>query len=338
MGGISKKSSGILIDKSQEKLVRKPTGNNLYGFEKGELFSSDDLRRGNLCFPGRRVDNRIMSERFRSVEFWATLLSGLRPAVRHETLQEIDLENPPDFQKWVFDGVSAAIYQTKRVGSSKLLLDSGLLAHALAMPELLTMEEALGITKMVLAIDARFDVQLLQQTTSPERAWPEGVTTEEMARVLDLLRLTVGVLPRTAMMMRRFLRVKEPKIRARAVKLLAKAQPVIADEFLRDADPRVRANLLEALLSEADGLPGSLRGLADRCSFDSHHRVMSTALLYLALADDATAEARLKALENHPSSGFRKAGHWAVGKLMELRRAREAAKAAAMLESAASTA
>ncbi len=250
-----------------------------------------------------------------AIDYWTALIAELRPHIRVQILEFVDLKNPEPFVPFAESALATAPRGGRRSGLPKLLIDDGLLAQAISIPEVTPFEDALHLMRQALQVEPRYDVLLLQHLTDPSRTWPEAVPTGEMGRVLDLIRDTVGAQPRTSMQLRRFLKIRDPHVRSRAVKVIASSAPPFIEEFFRDNDPRVRANLLEAVLGETPKLTNALRDLLNRATFDKHHRVMTTALLYLAKSGDDVAKARLIALEKHPNEHFRIAGAWAMAKL-----------------------
>ncbi len=203
-------------------------------------------------------------------------------------------------------------------GFPDLLLRGGLLARAISVPALMPLETAVPLMKQALALDPSFDLQVLKHLTDPWRPWPDAIDSGEMERVLDLIRLTVGPRPQNSVTLQRFLKVPNAQVRARAVKMLANRNPVWVCESYKDPDPRVRSNLLEALL---EGQPQEVilewRPFLEEAVQDTHHRPQVTALYYLALSGDERAQKRLEQMLRDFRPPFRAAAEWAAKKLVD---------------------
>lgn len=104
------------------------------------------------------------------------------------------------------------------------------------------------------------------------------------------------------------LRDENPRIQSKMAMLMANAAPEgeWITEAVADDDPRVRANVIEALWKHKSEF---VRGIFRRAADDPHHRVSANAIYGLYLVGDATALSRIRHLLG--SNGLeRRAGLW----------------------------
>jgi HEAT repeat protein len=81
---------------------------------------------------------------------------------------------------------------------------------------------------------------------------------------------------------------------------------------LSDADPRVRANAIEAVWG---GISEDLIPLLEKSLEDGHPRVAGNAVVALIQAGSEQALGHLERMTEHPAAGFRATAAWAIGHL-----------------------
>ena len=89
--------------------------------------------------------------------------------------------------------------------------------------------------------------------------------------------------------------------------------PMVVDRFLRSEDPRVRANAVEGLWGAAH--LSRARSLLREAAEDSHHRVVANALVELYRCGEASARLKIEQLATHSDPLFRAAMAWAIGEI-----------------------
>jgi hypothetical protein len=245
-------------------------------------------------------------------EIWQVLLSDLprHACARVESLFESE-ERPPFFA-FVVEAIEkdAAI---GRAGRSEPLMDAGLVARAVSDPEILSLPDAVRLARAAAKLDDRLDDKLLTRLTGPPRDWPGGVPETEIAQVLEVVDEISGC-RRLVMPLMKFLKLPQKQLRSKAVKLIARASqnPDWAEMLLKDADPRVRANLIDGIaLQNGPQIDILLR----KAATDSHHRVAVTALLGLCQRGDQSSCERIQKLALEGDDAHRLAAEWALRQL-----------------------
>jgi hypothetical protein len=235
---------------------------------------------------------------------WAPL--GLQPRIR-ELCSEAIL-----FLDFALDLLERDADQKKRSATSTLLLDSNIIVESVLNCDSAPIPEAIRLAKAAAILDTRFDVNILAAITV------DGPTAR-IARALELIdvisdcqRLTIPLL--------KFAKSSNPKIRSKAIKLMARGcqNGGWVESIFADPDPRVRCNLVEGIFTHMrSNLGPGAAALLRRASKDPHHRVSTTALLCLAQIGD---EASRTALENMTGDGremHARAATWALKKLKD---------------------
>ncbi len=110
----------------------------------------------------------------------------------------------------------------------------------------------------------------------------------------------------------------DERIRSRAVKLLCELRPNCGQiaRQMQDADPRVRANAIEALWHSKIAEAGSLLRVA---ASDKNHRVVGNALVGLHWQGDSSAIDRIIELCQSPDAYVRSAMAWCLGTIRDER-------------------
>lgn len=246
-------------------------------------------------------------------ETWAAILAATPRLWRQQLLDCVDFSAPPAFPDFV-SRAKTGLPVRASCPIAELLLEADLLSIVLLDPEILPIEEAIAAAQPALRLDRQLDTRLLRRMNRPGRLWPEEIPEAEMARLLDLLINLPAIHPTSAMMLYRFLKIDRPKIRSRAVRVISLVMD--RDDWtegaLADPDPRVRANLVEALSRTGRPLSNRSLGLLHRASRDGHHRVKVTALLALTQAGDCGAKTELSHLADQDSGSLGRAARWAL--------------------------
>ncbi|HTP88838.1 MAG TPA: HEAT repeat domain-containing protein [Bryobacteraceae bacterium] len=89
--------------------------------------------------------------------------------------------------------------------------------------------------------------------------------------------------------------------------------PMVVERFLRAEDPRVRANAVEGLWGYAH--LSRARILLREAAEDKHHRVAANALVELYRCGETFVRAKIEQLARHPDPLFRAAIAWAIGEI-----------------------
>ncbi|MBZ5605771.1 MAG: HEAT repeat domain-containing protein [Acidobacteriia bacterium] len=198
---------------------------------------------------------------------------------------------------------------------SVALLESDAVLRALSEPSLSSLEEAAALARAAVRLDERIDARLLTSLTAASVDWPRDVPMARAGRALEMIDL-ISDCRRLVMPLIKFTKIPDPKIRSKAVKLIARASQNggWVESVLSDPDPRVRSNLIEGLVRQ---MGRGAEQLLRRAARDAHHRVSTTSLLALAQFGDEPAREELQKLAADPREMHRRAAEWALGKLAE---------------------
>jgi hypothetical protein len=191
-----------------------------------------------------------------------------------------------------------------------LMVSSGLLLRALCDPNL-SREEAIALGRAATRADPRADVALAKGLA--DSVLPDGgpAQLEAAPRLMEILaEISDGSRIQPAMM--RLMRHSNPSIRSKAVLMIGRGGQSI--QWLKgrmaQADPRIRANAIEAIWSvnsrEAQTLLGS--ALAD-----TNNRVLGNALLGLYRLGDCSVIQEIVLMASHETTVFRSTAAWVMG-------------------------
>ena len=195
------------------------------------------------------------------------------------------------------------------------LMTRGLLNHLIFEGAFQDLEQAVRVAGRVASITPTLNVDLLRTV------WSGGLSTKRLAalRVLTVVE-NLDSLSRTLPMLVQMARSCDNIVRSKATLLASRAQADgrMVTEQLKDPDPRVRANALEALWGiRKSGAVQSFRLAADNP--DEHQRVVVNAIvgLYLAGFQDEAMK-RLRHLEAGPCPRLQAGSAWAMGYLSRI--------------------
>jgi hypothetical protein len=180
-------------------------------------------------------------------------------------------------------------------------------------PEVLSLESAKRVCRLFRSADPYFFTHLSRLAFNKEKPQPPAFTTRALA-ILDELSKDDPIVP----WLRQLTDHPDERVRSKAVKVLCRLRPSksIVDLHLQSADPRVRANAIEALWHSPgpEALPIFKSALNDM-----NHRVVANALVGLHYRKDPSALTMIINLTNHPSPNFRLAAIWALGAVADRR-------------------
>lgn len=191
-----------------------------------------------------------------------------------------------------------------------MLLAGDLLQRTLCDPRL-TLAQALEVARVAFRLDPMTDVALAQRLV--ENATPREplISAGDAGRLMDILEeITEG--ERIRPMLMRLLRHQNSHIRSKAVKLVGRGAGKVkwVRSRLEEADPRVRANAIEALWGVDSE---EARELLWTAAHDANNRVAGNALIALYRLGDCSAIAELFRMAGHSSAPFRSTAAWGMG-------------------------
>ena len=175
------------------------------------------------------------------------------------------------------------------------------------LPLLRQAETPLGsrirVAQLGLRVDPNLDQviagQILNDFSPGER--------QDLLEILSQTRVRLEVISRLAAV----LRDPNPRVHSKMAFLMARVAPdgEWVTEGIADGDPRVRANVVEALWNQKGEFASQL---FHRASEDAHHRVSANAIYGLYLQGDPTALAKIRHLLLGSDGLARRAGLWLV--------------------------
>jgi hypothetical protein len=188
--------------------------------------------------------------------------------------------------------------------------------HYLAVvldPEVLSLESAKRVCRLFRSADPYFFTHLSRLAFDKKNPQPPSFTTRALA-ILDELSKDDPIVP----WLRQLTDHPDERVRSKAVKVLCRLRPSksIIELHLKSADPRVRANAVEALWHA----PGTEASAVFKSALnDPHHRVVVNALVGLYYRKDPAAMNMIINMSDHPSPKFRLAIIWAMGAIADPR-------------------
>ena len=183
-----------------------------------------------------------------------------------------------------------------------------------ANPKAFEEDGARRIVEVMRRIDSQTEAKLLRLiSANPAKPLPPQMTD----RILDLVD-AVSDGPRLVPVLMQIFRSANPYLRARLSLSIGRhhRNKDWLEDRMRDPDPRVRANAVEANWQQKDEPALSLFNAALR---DSHHRVIGNAAVGLYYAGEIRSLRVFADLLTRPDPKWRAAGIWAVGHLQETR-------------------
>lgn len=195
------------------------------------------------------------------------------------------------------------------------LLEAGVVIQVISDPALSSSGDAVRLAKAAARLDERIDGKILNTLASASRDWPRDVPKDRIARALELID-AISDCRRLVIPLMKFAKLPDPKIRSKAVKLMARASQNSGwvESVLSDPDPRVRCNLMEGFAAQMGVLA---QPLLRRATLDPNHRVATTALLALARLGDAGSREKLQHMATDEREHHSRAAAWALKQLEE---------------------
>lgn len=247
-----------------------------------------------------------MNPHERNLAIWHGAFSDILPLAREGLQEAFDVHDPPAFSDFVVDLFDHPMSNSK----DSRWPGSNLVVRAVTTPALCPLPEALRLAHAAARLDTRLDAKILLHLTTPARAWPESASEGDILHVLEVIDAVSGC-ERLMIFLMKFVKSPHPRIRSKAVKLIARAcrNPGWAKVIMSDRDSRTRANLVEGLgLQTGTHIKALLREAAS----DPDPRVALNALLALSRNGDTVSHQRICQLARDHRPKFQKAAEWAL--------------------------
>lgn len=186
---------------------------------------------------------------------------------------------------------------------ARLLAEKDLLTEALCDPALFPREQAIEIARVAAQTVPILDTKLARRLPDLDAS-----NAERVLAILDV----IAEGPRVAPMLRYLLRDANPRLRSKAALLVGRANrnPDWLEQQMREAEPRVRANAIQALWGV--NAPG-VRSQFCLAVNDANLRVAVNALVGLYKLGDISCLAWLRELASRPGAPERASAAWAMG-------------------------
>ena len=184
----------------------------------------------------------------------------------------------------------------------------------IANPKAFEYDSARRILEVMRRIDTQTEAKLLRLiSANPAKPLPPQMTD----RILDLVD-AVSDGPRLVPVLMQIFRSANPYLRARLSLSIGRhhRNKDWLEDRMRDPDPRVRANAVEANWNQKDETSFTLFTAALR---DAHHRVIGNGAVGLYYAGDIRCLRVFGDLLVHPEPNCRAAGLWAIGHIQDTR-------------------
>jgi hypothetical protein len=190
-----------------------------------------------------------------------------------------------------------------------LLVANDFLLPALCDPTL-TGEEALSLARAAIRADSTADI-ILARRLADYVSGGRPIRPEDTARLLDILgEISDGTRILPSLM--RVMRHSDAYLRSKAVLIIGRGSKSVtwARTRLSEADPRVRANAVEALWGLDTPAARDLLHFAAR---DQNNRVAGNALIGLYSVGDSSVIPKILQMASHDSILFRSTAAWVMG-------------------------
>jgi hypothetical protein len=236
------------------------------------------------------------------------------PFAISRTLRELRNANIDQFPQWALQILARSNESSATRFLATLVPLSDDVLECIANPALFEEVQARRILRALRAVDPQTETKLLRQiTASPGKVLPPAITD----RILDLVD-NVSDGPRLVPVLMQIYRTANPHLRARLARSIGKhhRNKDWLDDRMRDPDPRVRANAVEANWGHSDE---QALNLFSRALRDPHHRVIGNGAVGFYLAADVRSLTVLSDLLSNEEAIFRSAGVWAAGQLCDAR-------------------
>ena len=236
------------------------------------------------------------------------------PFVTSRWLRQIRDADPGRFQESALRAMAGSPESSGIRFVASLVPVSDTILELIANPKAFEQDGARRIVELMRRIDTQTEAKLLRLiSANPAKPLPPPVTD----RILDLVD-AVSDGPRLVPVLMQIFRSANPYLRARLSLSIGRhhRNKDWLEDRMRDRDPRVRANAVEANWRHKDEPALSLFNAALR---DSHHRVIGNGAVGLYYAGDIRSLRVFADLLARPDPNWRAAGIWAVGHLEDTR-------------------
>jgi HEAT repeat protein len=176
-------------------------------------------------------------------------------------------------------------------------------------PSAISLEAELALMPALLELDPQIDVKLARRLCSnPNGGIPEPVALRALA-LLETFPQNARLLPALI----RILRDQNQRVRSKAALVIGRlTRPNVVEEMLSEPDPRVRANVIEALWGMDS--PRAREALRQACD-DVNNRVVGNALLGLYRLGDTYAIPRIEQMAGDSRPEFRTTAAWLMERI-----------------------
>lgn len=177
--------------------------------------------------------------------------------------------------------------------------------------DILNLEESARLLRVVGRNDPSFQMNLISSVRTAIEKAATGAPNPDLARMLDILSKSMDR-EKLAMLLASMIEHPDERLRSKVALLCGPLGRGYAKriESLKDKDPRVRANAVEALWGRKD--PESIQLLRE-ASRDPHHRVAANAYYGLYLGGDVSAIRGILKLARETDLPRQLAGIWLLG-------------------------
>lgn len=234
------------------------------------------------------------------------------PKEGHERLRQFCEENRVEFLRQAIDllgeGTPTSYSQVVQQFCQK---EAGSLQQILFTADLLSVDEAVQLIRIQNRNNPAHQVNLMQSVRREIDNAGSRLARQELIRLIEILAKSMEQ-DKLGGMLASLCKHSDERLRSKVAVLsgvVAKQLPRQID-LLKDIDPRVRANAVQALWGMTD--PESLQLLVE-ASRDEHHRVAANALLGRYMAGDIGAVQGLLRLVREAEMTRQLAGVWAIG-------------------------
>ena len=224
-------------------------------------------------------------------------------------LEELALGDPPGFQQAVLEYLRKGGKGPAELLLVKLLHHRGLLLELLVDPDGMPLDEAISLAHL-----SSRNVLLLDVSLAKELAQNSSQQTDRILCLLAEIAESKRILP----LLFPLLGVRQKRVRSKAARIFAKLCPSsmhgrLVDQAavmnsLEDENPRVRANVVEALWGR-----NWVRSELLVAVKDPHNRVRANAALGLYKLGHRRGLVVLEEMAHHPEDPFRASAAWAMG-------------------------
>jgi hypothetical protein len=170
-------------------------------------------------------------------------------------------------------------------------------------------EDFVGVVQKLVQCDPFFDLKILELIRTPDLENPVDNLT--IARAIDALdRASAGL--KLVPLVKRMLDDPDPRIQSKAATFVARRTQNLdwARKQLEEAEPRVRANIIEALCGVSTAAAAELMRAA---VLDGNNRVIGNALLGLYQLGETSSISQILQMAERPEVDFRCTAAWVMG-------------------------